>query len=269
MNALEPAHSRFGGSSAARVLGCPGSVRRVEQVPEHLRRTSSYAERGTAMHSATRLLIERERSLEDLVGETIDDYTITRDDVENVLRPVLLYVEELLDTGAEYYLEHRVVFPGIADTFGTCDLIVRGGSTIHIIDFKTGAGVRVLALYPDGDEDVLNAQLMFYAAAARHSLPKFFTGVDEIKLTILQPSSIEPDAVMESSVKVTHAELDAFETAYCARCKEALAPAPRLQRCAFTVPVLHQKSSPVSSRSRSTTCCAINIASRARGKPVA
>ena len=97
-------------------------------------------------------------------------------------------MEALLDApGAEYYLEHRVVFPGIADTFGTCDLIVRIGDTIHVIDFKFGAGVRVLALYPDGDEDVINAQLMFYGAAARHSLPEFFAGVDNIVLTILQP----------------------------------------------------------------------------------
>ena len=71
-----------------------------------------------------------------------------------------------------------------------------------MVDFKFGAGVRVLALYPDGDEDVVNAQLMFYAAAARHSLPEFFAGVDNIVLTILQPVSIEPDAEMVSSVAV-------------------------------------------------------------------
>ena len=82
---------------------------------------------------------------------------------------------------------------------------MRIGSTIHVIDFKFGAGVRVLALYPDGDEDVVNAQLLFYAAAARHSLPEFFAGVDNIVLTILQPQSIEPDAEMVSSVTVTHA----------------------------------------------------------------
>ena len=51
-------------------------------------------------------------SLDDLVGETIDGYTITIDDVENALRPVLAYVEALLDRPApSIYLEHRVVFP--------------------------------------------------------------------------------------------------------------------------------------------------------------
>ena len=98
MNApLKPAHSPFGGSVAARVLRCPASVGLVEKVPAHLRKSSAYADRGTALHAAMALLIERECSLESLVGETIDSYTITRDDVENALRPVLAYVEMLLD----------------------------------------------------------------------------------------------------------------------------------------------------------------------------
>ena len=63
---------------------------------------------------------------------------------------------------------------------------------------------------------------MFYAAAARHSLPEFFAGVDDIVLTILQPQSIEPDAEMVSSVTVTHAELDEFIAIYRAACEEAL-----------------------------------------------
>ena len=201
MNApFEPVHSPFGGSVAARNLGCPANVKLIEQVPESLRRSSSYATiRGTALHIGMARLIERECSLNDLVGETIGDYTITSDDVENALRPVLGYVEALLDQpGAEYFLERRIVFPGIANTFGTADLIIRIGDTIYVIDFKFGSGVRVLAIYPDGDEDVLNAQLLFYAAAARYSLPEFFAGVDNIILSILQPQSIEVDAELES-----------------------------------------------------------------------
>jgi hypothetical protein len=127
-------------------------------------------------------------------------------------------------------LEQRVVFPTIPGAFGTVDLIVRSGAGLHIIDFKFGVGVRVLAFYPDGDEDVLNAQLVFYAVAARHSLPEFFTGVDEITLTVLQPVSIEIDADMISSAVVTAEELDAFVAVYRAACAEALAPAPRLQK---------------------------------------
>jgi hypothetical protein len=226
---VELAHSRFGGSTAGRIMNCPASVNLVEKVPAHLRRTSSYAARGSALHAAMALLIEEKRALDDLIGETFNGYLITADDVNNTLRPAYIYVAELL-ADAEFYLEQRVSFPAIANTFGTCDLIVRVDRTVHVIDFKFGVGVRVLALYPDGDEDIINAQVAFYATAARHTLPTFFAGVDEIVLTILQPVSIEADAEMVSSALVKAEELDAFVVAYRAACEEALAPAPRLQK---------------------------------------
>ena len=229
-NSFEPAHSPFGGSVAARVLRCPASVGFVEKVPAYLRKVSAYAERGTALHTAMALLIDNARTFDGLVGEIIGCYAITRDDVENVLRPAYAYIDALLDApGVGFHLEQRVTFPTISGAFGTVDLLVRSDSIVRVIDFKFGAGAPVFALYPDGDEDIINAQLAFYAAAARHSLPKFFAGVDEIVLTIVQPVSIEADAEMVSSVTVTPAELDTFVAVYRAACDEALAPAPRLQ----------------------------------------
>jgi hypothetical protein len=222
-DSAETAHSRFGGSVAARVLRCPASVGLVEKVPAHLRRSSSYADRGTALHAAMALLIERECSFDDLISKTINDYKITRDDVENALRPAYAYVDALLDQpDAEYYLETRVKFPSVDGAFGTADLIVRIGDVIHLIDFKFGSGVCVLALYPEG---VINAQLLFYATAARHTFPEFFTGVETIVLTILQPQSTELDAEMISSVEVTGTELDEFATLFHTAYEEALAPA--------------------------------------------
>ena len=235
MNApFEPVHSVFGGSVAARVLRCSASVDLTQKVPAYLRKTSAYADRGTALHAAITLLLDDNEplSFDSLVGRTIGSYTLTDDDIECALRPVFAYVDALLTSpGAEFYLECRVVFPYIANTFGTADLIVRIGRTIHVIDLKFGVGVRVLALTPDGDgdEDIINTQLLFYAAAARHSLPEFFAGVESVVLTILQPVSIDLDAEMVSSVTVTHAELDEFVTVYRAACEQALSDAPRLQ----------------------------------------
>jgi hypothetical protein len=231
MRPPEPIHSPFGGSVATRVLNCPASVYLAAKVPAHLRKASAYADRGTALHVAMTRLVENECLLEGLVGATIDNYTLTRDDVEDSLRPVCSYVDALLDApDAAYYVEQRVEFPTVAGAFGTADLLVRIDNTVRVVDFKFGVGVRVLALYPDGDEDVINAQLLFYAAAARHSLAAFFAGVDNIVLTILQPTSIELDAELISAVAVTHAELDAFIALYRAACEEALTPAPRLER---------------------------------------
>jgi len=231
----EPVHSPFGGSVAARVLRCPGSVGLVAKVPAYLRKPSAYADRGTALHKAIASLLAEDAhvSVEPLVGKMFGNYTITSDDVECALRPAYTFVEPLLDApGAEYFLERRVAFPGL-DAFGTLDLLVRIDRTITLLDFKFGSGVRVCALAPDGDEDVINAQLLFYAAAARHSLREFFAGVEDIVLTIIQPVSIDVDVEMVSSVAVTHAELDAFITAYCTACEEALSDTPRLARGAW------------------------------------
>jgi len=126
----EPVHSPFGGSVATRVLHCPASVGLVQKVPAHLRKVSAYADRGTACHAAIALLLAEDTHsfVENLAGKTFGSYTITHDDVETALRPAYAYVETLLDApGAEYYLERRVIFPAIADTFGTCDLLIRIG----------------------------------------------------------------------------------------------------------------------------------------------
>jgi len=162
----EPAHSKFGGSVAARVLRCPASVDLTQKVPAYLRKPSAYADRGTALHAAMARLLEDDRlRVESLVGQTFNDYTVTSEDAENALRPALAFVDALLNTPeAEFYLERRITFPTVAGAFGTVDLLVRIGRTIHVIDFKFGVGVRVLALTADGDEDILNSQLMFYCA---------------------------------------------------------------------------------------------------------
>ena len=245
-------HSRFGGSVAARVLRCPGSVGRVEKVPAYLRKSSSYAERGSALHAAMTLLLDDDApSVDSLRGEIINNYAITADDVELALKPTLTYVAALLDRpGAEFYLEQRVVFPTIANTFGTADLIARIGSTIHIVDYKFGSGVPVRALTPDGNEDVLNSQLMFYGVGARHTVPGFFVDVETIVLTIVQPVSIEMDAEMVSSVEVTNAELDEFIAVYRDAYIEALSPTPRLEKgphCRFCAarPICPEHSGPL------------------------
>src|SRR5262249_56548202 len=156
----EPVHSPFGGSVAARILRCPASVGLVQKVPAYLRKPSPYATRGSGCHAALASLLAADVHVpvENLVGKTFGDYTITSDDVENALRPAYTHVETLLSwPGAEYYLERRVIFPVIPNTWGTVDLLIRIGRTIHVIDFKFGSGVRVLALTPDGDTDLLNA----------------------------------------------------------------------------------------------------------------
>jgi hypothetical protein len=247
---LEPAHVQFGGRGVARTLpfasstahhlfgasqartriGCPASAREIEKLPaDMLGKTSSWAERGTACHIAVARLIENKCTLGDLIGTTIGSHTLTCDDCEEAIRPAFEYAVAFLDTpGAEYFLEQRVSFPTIPGAFGTADLIIRIGDTIRIIDFKFGTGVLVRALYPDGDEDIVNSQILFYAVAAHHSLPDFFRGVEHIILEIVQPQAI--DAEMVSAAEVTRAELDEFAAFYAAIYAEAMGPSPRLRK---------------------------------------
>ena len=228
--ASSTAHHLFGASQARTRIGCPASAREIEKLPaDMLGKTSSWAERGTACHTAIARLIENKCTLGDLIGTTIDSHTFTCDDCENAIRPAFEYAVAFLDTpGAEYFLEQRVSFPTIPGAFGTADLIVRIGDTIHIIDFKFGTGVLVRALYPDGDEDIVNSQILFYAVAAHHSLPDFFRGVEHIILRSF--SRRRSDAEMVSSVEVTRAELDEFAAFYAAIYAEAMGPSPRLRK---------------------------------------
>jgi hypothetical protein len=88
MNAsLEPVHSPFGGSVAARILGCPASVGLVAKVPAHLRRVSAYADRGSACHAGVARLLDG-HSFASVVGTTFNGYALTSDDVEDAVRPV-------------------------------------------------------------------------------------------------------------------------------------------------------------------------------------
>ena len=135
--------------------------------------------------------------LESLVGETINNYTITRDDVENALRPVYAYVDALLDApGAEFFLEQRVDFPTIAGAFGTCDLIVRIGSTVHVVDFKFGAACACSRSIPMATRTSSTRSCCSTPRLRATRFREFFAGVENIVLTILQPMSIDPDAEM-------------------------------------------------------------------------
>jgi hypothetical protein len=220
-------HSPFGGSIAARILKCPASVGLVAKVPKEP--PSVYAKRGTDLHAALVSLIEGDETFESLVVKDI----VAADDLENAIRPAFAYAAELLGKPeAEYFIEQPVTFPGIAGAFGTLDLIVRIAKAMHVIDYKFGFGVRVRATSPAEDDinvDVANPQIIYYACAARHTFPEFFDGVEQIMLTIVQPTAIQTDEIMSSTI-VTHADLDRFEAELQAACKEALGPSPRLHR---------------------------------------
>jgi hypothetical protein len=157
-------HSNIvGGSTAKRVLACPGSIPLVQKVPPLP--TSVYAEEGTRLH------------------ELISQYLI---DSKPVGEPKIDQALELLEeldplNQLMYEVEQRVEFPDIEGAFGSVDLIGRMGDTAIVLDWKFGDGVPVAA------ED--NEQLMFYAASAMATpaLDWVFKDAKQIEMVIIQP----------------------------------------------------------------------------------
>jgi hypothetical protein len=170
-----------GGSSAKRVINCPGSVVLVQKMPRQP--SSKYAAEGTALHTCIdRLVNDDTLTVPMLLGKTVDGVVITEDHIEK-----LVYAVQTLDTidpamTLRYVTEVRVGFgdllPGV---FGSTDLIGRQRNRAVVLDWKFGDGVMV-----DAEE---NMQGMFYAAAAMRTPETqwVFDGVDEIEIIIVQP----------------------------------------------------------------------------------
>lgn len=197
------AHSTVvGGSSAGRVLQCPGSVQLCASYPNV---ESTFAAEGTAFHMALDMIfsgIAKEDT--DVIGLTFNGYTITEEMFEEGIAPILEHWD-LLDKelgGIDYYSERRVIFPGIENAFGTTDLIGTAKDRTVVYDFKLGRGVAVSA------ED--NPQMKYYALAAMHSegTQHFFAPDKPVEVFIAQPrvGDGEPFSRWMTTVK----QLEAF-----------------------------------------------------------
>ena len=175
------AHSYVGGSTAKRVMNCPGSVNLCAQYPNV---ETVFAAEGTALHEAIDLifqgLLKHDR---DVIGLDFNGFVITEDMFEQAIVPALA-MWDALDAelgGINYYNERRVVFPGIEGAFGTVDMVGTSKDRTVVWDWKFGRGVAVTA--------EKNEQLMYYAYAAAHTQPtdRFFDYDKPIELFICQP----------------------------------------------------------------------------------
>ena len=167
------AHSNIvGGSTAKRLIKCPGSRALVNTVPE--KPTSKYAEEGSRLHDAMHMILSH--------GGSVEDYP----DNEKLISALALIDEIDPERQLEFVTEASVGYgdflPGV---YGSCDLIGRIRNRAVVLDHKFGDGVAV-----DAEE---NEQLMFYAAAGMRTeeLRWVFEGVDEIELVIVQPPYVK------------------------------------------------------------------------------
>jgi hypothetical protein len=185
------AHSSIvGGSTAKRVIACPGSVALCAKMPPQP--PSPYAEEGTLLHSAIQMVVESGESSIDVGLEM----GLTDSQIEK-----LRFCEETLDLidplfEVEWRPEQRVEFDGaLQGVFGTVDMLGVFGETGYVLDWKFGDGVAV--------EAKENEQLLFYAAAARAS--GHLHGTSRLRMFIVQPPFVREWAT-------DWARVDQFET---------------------------------------------------------
>jgi hypothetical protein len=195
-------HSRIvGGSTAKRVINCPGSVALVDKMPPQP--SSSYADEGTLLHDIIADVLDAKGTAESYLGRKHNDAVLTEDLVENKLRPALDALDAIdPDVRMTFMVESRVGFGDLLpDVFGSTDLLGRIDNRAIVLDWKFGDGVAV-----DVEE---NPQLLFYAAAAmRTPQTKWaFEGADEIELIIVQPPSVKRWVTTPKRVKAFEAEL--------------------------------------------------------------
>ena len=169
------AHSTVvGGSSAGRVLACPGSVQLVRRAPPQVE--NAYMAAGTALHEA--------------IADILSDKPVDRDQFDADELAKLDFAVEFVDElereepgkVLEYDVEARVKWDEVPGAFGTVDFIGRLGDTAIVLDWKFGDGVMVSA------QD--NPQLMFYALAALRSNHWAFEGATFVELIIVQPMEV-------------------------------------------------------------------------------
>lgn len=205
-------HSKIvGGSTAKRVIACPGSVALVDKMPP--KPSSSYADEGTLLHDTIADILDKGGKPEDHLGRRYADIVLTEDLIDDKLAPALAALDEIDPDGAmEYEVESMVGFGDLLpDVFGSTDLVGRIGDRAIVLDWKFGSGVAV-----DVEE---NAQLLFYAAAAIRTPATawVFDGAKDVELIIVQPPSVKRWVTTLDRIK-------AFETELVAAVKVALKP---------------------------------------------
>jgi hypothetical protein len=178
-------HSKIvGGSTAKRVMACPGSVALVAKMPPQAE--NKFMADGTALHSAVDLLVnDGDASPYSLLGKTFNGVVLDDDHCEKLKSALALLNEVDPKEEMNFATETRVglgdLLPGV---FGSTDLIGRIGNRAVVLDWKFGDGVIV-----DAEE---NAQLMFYAAAAMRTQESAwaFEGATEVECVIIQPPMV-------------------------------------------------------------------------------
>lgn len=188
MGHAERDHAILSPSSAKRWINCTPSALLAGAEGS---KSSVYAEEGTLAHEIAEHALTR--YLEGAYDPIIDEELPIRHehfknplfstDMSNYIREYCNYIigenyeMQKADGKCRMYLERRVNITDFApDSFGSVDVTLVSDKTIHIIDLKYGAGVKV---YAD-----MNEQMLMYALGTLKSLES--DHIEKIRMTIAQ-----------------------------------------------------------------------------------
>lgn len=188
MGHAERDHAILSPSSAKRWINCTPSALLAEAEGS---KSSVYAEEGTLAHEIAEHALTQ--YLEGMYDPIIDDAIPLKDehlknplfsiDMANYIRDYCDYViaeiyeTDKVDWPTKVFLECKVDITDYApDSFGSVDVTLESSHTIHIIDLKYGAGVKVTADH--------NEQMMLYALGALKAAAS--KDITNIRMTIAQ-----------------------------------------------------------------------------------
>ena len=215
-------HSNIvGGSTADRLLNCPGSFQLLQRIPDQAEMPSEYADYGSAMHAVMDSLMAMYADgfppsvtmmLEDaetMLGSTFYDRVLEQHHLDDSIFPAIDTLYELMkEYGGGFHVaanELQVKFPGIPGAFGTADLLLASKKFVLMVDWKFGAGVPVKAVYKDEHGERVNPQLLFYFAGAMEELPSMFNK-KRYAVAVIQPRTTE----RLTHTVITRTEIDMF-----------------------------------------------------------
>lgn len=194
MGHAERDHAILSPSSAKRWINCTPSALLAAEAGS---KSSVYAEEGTLAHEIAEHALTR--YLEGVYDPIIDEeLPIQKDHFQNPLFSIDMadyirdycdyvisenYEMQKADGKCRMYIERQVNITNFApDSFGSVDVVLVSDKTIHIIDLKYGAGVKVTADH--------NEQMMMYALGALEGLGALKAAasknITNIRMTIAQ-----------------------------------------------------------------------------------
>ena len=180
-----PAHAKYGPSSMARIMACPGSVQLSEKAPPQVE--SEYAREGTEAHRLGELcLLAGSPTTRHFIQENPAHESEFPPDMRDAVDIYLDCCYGLSEGATKTWIEEKLVFD--PELFGTADFMalarnVDGELVLHVVDYKHGAGVAV--------DPVQNKQLLTYAGLALHMLDSVHD-IEHVELTIVQPRAGGP-----------------------------------------------------------------------------